>query len=72
VSVSCYTISSSFLRSSEAVGLTTVSLHFSLEKSIRDNLKFVRESPLITERLKSGCVGLIFDLKSGKLTRVDE
>ncbi|KAH8886017.1 hypothetical protein GQ53DRAFT_828388 [Thozetella sp. PMI_491] len=41
-----------------------------IEQSIRDDLKILKESPLIRESLKNAAVGLRYDIKSGLVSQI--
>ena len=43
----------------------------SLDEGVRDNIKWVRAHPLITEKLKKGTQGFVFDIESGKVRKVE-
>lgn len=43
----------------------------SLDEGVRGDVKWVRDSPLITEKLKKGTQGFVFDIESGKVRRVE-
>jgi len=43
----------------------------SLEQSVRDEVEWVRAHPLISEKVKKGVKGFVFDLTTGKVERVD-
>jgi carbonic anhydrase len=39
----------------------------SVEHSVRDDVEFLRGSPLLREELKKNIHGFVFDIKTGKL-----
>jgi carbonic anhydrase len=43
----------------------------SLEEGVRGDVRWVRAHPLITEKLKKGTQGFVFDIESGKVRKVD-
>ncbi len=43
-----------------------------MEQSVKDDLEWVRASPLIRGELKQGFQGFIFDIKTGKVEKVDK
>jgi len=43
----------------------------SLEQSVRDDLKIVRDSPMVRQELKDKAIGFVFDIKTGLLTKVE-
>ncbi len=50
--------------------LLTVALRDTLEQSVRDDLKIVRESPMVRDGLKAAVSGFVFDIKSGVLKQI--
>lgn len=42
-----------------------------LEERVRENIKIIKESPHIREELKARTKGLIYDIKTGKLTELE-
>lgn len=53
------------------INMLTVDYHDSLEERVRQNVKLVKESPHIRKELKERTKGLIYDIKTGKLTEFD-
>lgn len=51
--------------------LLTLISYDSLEERIRQNVKIIKESPYIREELKARTKGLIYDIKTGKLTELE-
>lgn len=51
--------------------LLTLDLCDSLEERVRENVKTIKESPHIREELKARTKGLIYDIKTGKLTELE-
>ncbi|KAH7137355.1 carbonic anhydrase [Dactylonectria estremocensis] len=41
-----------------------------IEKSVKEDLAWVRTHPMIREQLKGGCQGFVFDIKTGELKKV--
>jgi carbonic anhydrase len=44
----------------------------SVEQSVRDDLNFLKISPYIPKALADRCYGLIYDIKTGLLSPVNE
>ncbi|KAL2814131.1 carbonic anhydrase [Aspergillus granulosus] len=42
----------------------------SVEDSVKEDVKFIKESPLVRDGLKDSIFGLVFDIKTGVLERV--
>lgn len=42
-----------------------------MEESVKTDLEWVRANPLIREGLKKGFQGFIFDIKTGKVEKVE-
>ena len=42
-----------------------------MEKSVKEDLAWVQESPLIRDALKKGTQGFIFDIKTGEVKKVE-
>ncbi|KAK0737942.1 carbonic anhydrase [Schizothecium vesticola] len=42
-----------------------------LDEGVRGDVKWVRAHPLITEKLKKGTQGFVFDIESGKVRKID-
>ena len=38
---------------------------------MRDEVEWVRAHPLVSDKVKKGCKGFVFDLKTGKVAEVD-
>ena len=51
--------------------LTRNPCHASLEESVREDIAWVHAQPLIREGLKQATQGYVFDIKSGKVTKVN-
>jgi len=41
-----------------------------LEESVREDLKFLKESALVRQEIKDNARGYVYDIKSGKLKEV--
>ncbi|KAJ9656230.1 hypothetical protein H2198_005081 [Neophaeococcomyces mojaviensis] len=41
-----------------------------IKESVKDDLDWLRENPLIREELKKGCKGFVLDIKTGKVAEV--
>lgn len=41
-----------------------------LEESVRESMKFLQESPFLRPELKEGVAGFVYDIKTGKLSRI--
>lgn len=41
-----------------------------MEQSVKGDLEWVRENPMIREELKKGCKGFMFDIKTGEVKQV--
>ena len=42
----------------------------SVEHSVRDDVKFLKGSPLLREQLKKNIHGFVFDVQTGKLKEI--
>lgn len=42
----------------------------SVEHSVRDDVEFLKGSPLLREELKKNIQGFVFDVKTGKLEEI--
>lgn len=42
----------------------------SLEEAVREDVKFLKESPLITERSKEFISGWVYDVETGRVKRI--
>lgn len=43
----------------------------SIVESVKDDVEWVKAHPLITDKVKKGCQGFVFDIRSGKVERVE-
>ena len=43
-----------------------------IEQSVRDDLAFLKEHPLVRSELKEKAFGFVYDIHTGLITKVDE
>lgn len=43
----------------------------SIVESVKGDLQWVKGHPLIRDKVKEGCQGFVYDIKTGKLERVE-
>ncbi|ROW07229.1 hypothetical protein VMCG_03778 [Cytospora schulzeri] len=60
------------LGSDEQIDGLKFELHDTLEQRVRENVKLIKTSPFIRKELKDRTKGLIYDLKTGKLTEIQD
>jgi len=49
----------------------TATVLYSLEESVKQNIKFVKESPYIRKELRESAQGFLFDIKTGKVNKIE-
>ncbi|CAN8102297.1 unnamed protein product [Discula destructiva] len=58
--------------SDEAIDRLQFGVGITLEERVQQNVKMVKESPYIRDELKARTRGLIYDIKTGKLTEFEQ